>query len=102
MTTSPVTVVVHIHAKDGQQALVRSELEKLIPITLAEAGCLGYDLHVDNADDKHFVFYETWESEELLEAHSKAPHLAAFGAATKDAVERFSLDKMTRIAPATE
>jgi len=30
--------------------LVRAELEKLVPITRAEEGCVRYDLHQDDED----------------------------------------------------
>ncbi|GAB4237022.1 MAG: putative quinol monooxygenase [Methyloligellaceae bacterium] len=94
----PLTIVAHIHAKPEQVDLVRSELEKLVDITRAEAGCLQYDLHQDNDDPAHFMFYENWESRELWQAHMNAPHLAAYMAATEGAVERFTLHEMTKIA----
>ncbi|RMF02307.1 MAG: antibiotic biosynthesis monooxygenase [Alphaproteobacteria bacterium] len=93
-----LTIVAHIHAKADRVDLVRSELEKLVDVTRAEAGCLQYDLHQDNDDPAHFMFYENWESRELWQAHMNAPHLAAYMAATEGAVERFTLHEMTKIA----
>ena len=52
----PLTIVAHIHAVPGKEELVQSELEKLVPITRKEAGCLQYDLHRDNDDPTHFLF----------------------------------------------
>ncbi len=94
----PLTILARIIAAPGSEALLRAELEKLVPPTRAEAGCLQYDLHTDNDDPRVFVFYETWESRELWQAHMNAPHLAAYRAATEGAVEAFALNEMTRIA----
>lgn len=90
-----LTIVAHIHAKPDHIAQVQAELEKLIPTTRAEPGCLQYDLHRDNADPAHFMFYENWTSRALWQAHMNAPHLAAYMRATEGAVAEFTLHEMT-------
>lgn len=92
-----LTIVAHIHAQPDQIDLVKAELEKLIPITLAEEGCIQYDLHQDNENSAHFLFYENWESRELWQTHMNAPHLAAYMKATDGAVAEFTLHEMTRV-----
>jgi quinol monooxygenase YgiN len=92
-----LTIVANITANADKVDLVKSELQKLIPITRAEAGCLRYDLHQDNEDSAHFMFYENWESRELWQAHMNAPHLAAYMEATDGAVAEFTLSEMTKI-----
>jgi quinol monooxygenase YgiN len=87
----------NIRAKQDQIDLVKAELEKLVPITRAEKGCIQYDLHRNNDDPAHFMFYEIWESRELWQVHMNAPHLVAYRQATAGAVEEFKLDEMTRI-----
>ena len=93
-----LTITGNILAKPDTVALVKAELEKLIPITRAEAGCLQYDLHQDNENPAYFMFYENWESRELWQTHMNAPHLAAYIAATESAVEKFWIHEMTHIA----
>ncbi|MEM9006486.1 MAG: putative quinol monooxygenase [Cyanobacteria bacterium P01_F01_bin.86] len=93
-----LTITGNILAKPDTVALVKAELEKLIPITRAEAGCLQYDLHQDNENPAYFMFYENWESRELWQTHMNAPHLAAYIAATEGAVEKFWIHEMTHIA----
>jgi quinol monooxygenase YgiN len=93
-----LTIVANVHAHPDHIARVRTELEKLIPITRAEKGCLQYDLHLDNANPVHFMFYENWESRELWQTHMGAPHLAAYMKATEGAVTTFTLNEMTPIA----
>jgi quinol monooxygenase YgiN len=95
---SQLTIVANIRAKPEHQEQVRTELEKLIPITRQEKGCLLYDLHQDDADPAHFMFYETWKSRELWQAHMDAPHLAAYMKATDGMVAEFTLHEMTKIA----
>lgn len=92
---SKLTIVADIMAKEDKVELVKSELEKLIPPTLSEQGCLQYDLHQDNENPAHFLFFENWESRELWLAHIEQPHIKAYAEATEGAIEGFSLYEMT-------
>ncbi len=92
-----LTILANIHAKPDQIETVKAELLKLIPITRAEEGCVQYDLHQDNENPDHFVFYEIWESRELWQTHMEAPHLAAYKRATDGAIAEFTLNEMTVI-----
>jgi quinol monooxygenase YgiN len=93
----PLTILAHITAAPEKADLVRSELEKLLEPTRAEAGCLRYDLHVDNANPNLFVMFENWTDKNALDAHLIQPHIAAFGAATKGAIAGFSLNELTKL-----
>ena len=93
-----LTILAQITAQPGKEALIKAELEKLVPITRTEDGCIRYDLHQDNQTPGFFVFYETWESRELWQQHMNAPHLAAYMAATEGAVAAFTLNEMTQTA----
>ncbi|MEM7518784.1 MAG: putative quinol monooxygenase [Planctomycetota bacterium] len=89
--------------RSGPAALLQAEyghwqLEKLIPITRAEKGCLQYDLHQDNENSAHFMFYENWESRELWQEHMGAPHLAAYLKATEGCVNEFIIHEMTPVS----
>ena len=92
-----LTIVANITANPESVDLVKAELEKLIPITRKEEGCLQYDLHRDNEDPNHFLFYENWSSRELWQKHMNAPHLAAYLEATEGAVAEFTLHELTHI-----
>ena len=94
----PITIVASIRAVAGHEELVRSELEKLVEPTRAEAGCIRYDLHRDDDDPANFLFHENRESRELRQTHMDAAHLAVSMKATDGAVERFSIDEMERLA----
>ena len=92
-----LTIVANIYANPDQIDLVKAELEKLVPVTRAEAGCLQYDLHQDNEDSGHFLIYQNWESRESWEAHMTAPHLATYMEATEGAVSEFAVHEMKHI-----
>lgn len=93
-----LTIVANIVAKADKVELVKAELLKLIDITRAEEGCINYDLHQDNENPAHFMFYENWTSRELWQTHMGNTHLAEYMAATEGAVETFILNEMTHIA----
>ena len=61
--------------------ILKENIEKAMPLyeemvaeTRKENGCIQYDLLRDNADETHFVFVETWESQAHLEAHFQSAH----------------------------
>jgi quinol monooxygenase YgiN len=95
---SKLTVIANIKAKSDKIDLVKEELIKLIDITCDEEGCLQYDLHQDNNNPAHFMFYENWKSRELWQTHMGRQHLKDYAAATDGAVEEFTLLEMTHIA----
>ncbi len=94
---SKLTIVANIIVKPESVDLVKAELEKLIPITQKEEGCIQYDLHRNNDDPNHFMFYETWTSRELWQKHMNAPHLAEYMKVTDGAVADFTLFELTKI-----
>lgn len=93
-----LTIVANITARADKIDLVKVELERLISITRAEEGCINYDLHQDNENPAHFLFYENWDSRELWQTHMNAQHLQDYMAATEGAVEEFTVNEMSRIA----
>ncbi|MEM6689375.1 MAG: putative quinol monooxygenase [Planctomycetota bacterium] len=95
---SKLTIVAHIRAKYERVELVKSELEKLVDPTRAEEGCVQYDLHQDNDDSTHFMFYENWESRELWQAHMNSQHIKGYKTATDGALDDVKLYEMTHIA----
>jgi quinol monooxygenase YgiN len=92
-----LTIVAKIEAHNDKVEFVKAELLKLIEPTLKEAGCIQYDLHQDNEDPSVFVFYEQWESRELLQEHLNSPHLIGYVKATEGMVSSFVLNEMTKL-----
>mmetsp|Transcript_20392 Transcript_20392/g.37907 ORF Transcript_20392/g.37907 Transcript_20392/m.37907 type:complete len:102 (+) Transcript_20392:62-367(+) len=94
--SSKLTVVADMKVKADQVEVVKSELMKLVPITLAEEGCLQYDLHQDNKEPTHFLIFENWASKELWEKHMANQHLKDFVANTEGMLEVFNVSEMTK------
>jgi quinol monooxygenase YgiN len=76
--------------------LLKAELEKLVDITRAEESCIDYDLHQNNENPAHFLFY--WMSRERWRTPRGNRHLRDYMAATDGAVEEFTLNEMIQIA----
>ncbi|MFQ3225881.1 MAG: quinol monooxygenase YgiN [Lentimonas sp.] len=93
-----LTIVANIKANSDKIAFVKAELEKLIEVTRAEAGCINYDLHQDNENSAHFLFFENWESRELWQVHMGNQPLQDFIATTEGALEGLTVNEMTHIS----
>jgi quinol monooxygenase YgiN len=93
-----LTIVANIIVKEDKIDLIKTELLKLIDITLAETGCINYDLHQDNENPAHFVLYEKWETRQRWRTHMNGKHLQGFVTNTKDTLALFTLNEMTKIA----
>lgn len=93
-----LTIIANITAKADRIDLVKNELEKLIDVTRVEEGCVNYDLHQDNENPAHFMFYENWQTRELWEKHMGNQHLKDYLAATDGAVVEFTVNEMTEIS----
>lgn len=92
----PVHVIAVITAKSGMRAEVLDLFQANVPAVHAEDGCIEYGATVDTDGvgplqtrfgDDTFVVVEKWASLDALKAHAAAPHMAAYGAATKDMLE---------------
>jgi quinol monooxygenase YgiN len=88
-----VHVIAVITAKPGQREAVLTHFRANVPAVRAEQGCIEYGAAVD-ADPAlpvqakwgpdTFVVVEKWQSMDALKAHGAAPHMAAYGAKTRD------------------
>jgi quinol monooxygenase YgiN len=67
-------IVATITAKEGNEVLVREALERIVPPSRAEAGCIRYDLHIDLGNHASFVMLEAWRDEAALAEHEATPH----------------------------
>jgi quinol monooxygenase YgiN len=92
-----LTIIADIRIKPDEVEPVLASFRKLIPQVLPEPGCLQYDLHQDNEDPAHLLFYENWETRELWLDHMQTDHLAAHQAATEGKIESLTLYEMTKL-----
>lgn len=88
-----IHVLALITTKPGMRDEVLDAFRANVPAVHAEEGCIEYGATIDSegvgpfqtqlgADT--FVVIEKWASVEALKAHAASPHMAAYGARTKD------------------
>lgn len=71
---------------EGSVRLAAGEIERLyddmvrqVEATRAEPGCELYAFAIDVLDPQVLRISERWASQDALDAHMKAPHMAEFG-----------------------
>jgi quinol monooxygenase YgiN len=84
-----------ITAIPGQRNALLEAFQANVPNVTAEPGCIEYAATVDATGFSEiqaqlgpdtFIVVEKWAGPEALRAHMEAPHMAAYGAKTKDMV----------------
>jgi len=90
-----IHVIAVITAKPGKRAEILQHFRANVPNVHKEKGCIEYGAAVD-ADNalafqtkwgpETFLVVEKWESMDALKAHAAAPHMAAYGAKTKELI----------------
>ncbi|HXT80392.1 MAG TPA: putative quinol monooxygenase [Acetobacteraceae bacterium] len=90
-----IHVVAVITAKPGQRDTILQAFRANMPAVHAEAGCIEYGPAVDaegvggfqtKFGPDTFLVIEKWESLDHLKGHAASPHMAAYGAKTKDLI----------------
>ena len=106
--TEPPIPMIHVIAiittKPGQREAVLKAFRANVPAVRAEQGCIEYEPSVDSSPalkfqtemgPDTFVVIEKWESIAALEAHSTAPHMAAYSALTRDLIAHRAIHVLT-------
>lgn len=86
-----LTIIAKWKAKPGAENELDERLRSLVAPTLAEEGCINYDLHRSIEDPGLFMFYENWTTKPLWEQHINAPHISTFFASKDDIVESWEI-----------
>jgi quinol monooxygenase YgiN len=90
-----IHVIAIITAKPGQREAILTAFRANMPAVHAEQGCIEYGPAIDlegagaiqtKFGDDTFLVIEKWESPEALKAHAGSPHMAAYGAKTKELI----------------
>ena len=90
-----IHVIAVITARPGRRDAILQAFRANVPAVRAEKGCIEYGAAVD-ADNAlpfqtkwgpdTFLVLEKWETMDALKAHAAAPHMAAYGARTKEMI----------------
>lgn len=90
-----LSVIAEIEVVDGKRDEFLDEFRKVVPLVLAEDGCVEYGPTVDAVTDipaqipgrDHVVtIVEKWESVDALKAHLVAPHMTEYRGRVKELV----------------
>lgn len=73
-----ICVLADLRIKTGSQDVFFAAAREMIKATLAEPGCIRYDLMQDITEPDHLTFVEEWESREALAAHFETAHMAVW------------------------
>lgn len=81
-----IHVIAHISVRPGTRDAFLAEFHRLVPLVLAEDGCLEYGPAVDaetpikaqQTDENRVVIIERWESVPQLQAHLIAEHMQSY------------------------
>ena len=90
-----IHVLAIITAKPGMRDAILTAFRANMPAVHAENGCLEYGPAIDaeglggmqtKFGPDAFVVIEKWESLDALKAHAASPHMAAYGAKTREMI----------------
>lgn len=90
-----IHVIALITAKLGKREEILKHARANLAAVRAEKGCIEYGPVVDAENalpfqtklgPDAFMVVEKWESMDALKAHAAAPHMAAYGAKTKEMI----------------
>jgi quinol monooxygenase YgiN len=70
-----ISQLIMIEVKPGQRDEQIKAYNKLVPLVLAEQGCLEYDLRAVEENENKFVLVEKWISEGALEFHDNTDYM---------------------------
>ncbi len=86
-----IHVIAILTAKPGKREEVLAAFRANMPAVHAEKGCIEYGPATDaegafgaKYGPDSLVVIEKWESLDALKAHAASPHMAAYGAKTRD------------------
>ena len=90
-----IHVIAVITAKPGKREDILAAFRANVPAVRGERGCIEYGAAIDAENalsvqkkwgPDTFLVIEKWESMPALQAHAAAPHMAAYGAKTRELI----------------
>lgn len=76
-------VIAKFVAKPGQAEALNAAITRCIIPSRNEAGCIHYDLYVNQEDKNTFLIYEKWHNDEAIVFHFNQPHFKQLLAETQ-------------------
>jgi quinol monooxygenase YgiN len=95
-----LVVIGSAKAKPGKADEFRVVLKSLLLPTLAEEGCLRYEMN-ESEDGQSWIFTELWESRALWDRHMASPQLDNYRTVVHDLAEYWNLFLGHMVRPGT-
>ena len=93
-----VIVIAKVKIKEDYTSEVFKELSLLHKLTKQnDKGCLQYDLHKDYDSNNTYVFVETWENQNYLDAHEKKEHFLNCIKNIECKIENININKLEKM-----
>ncbi len=99
-----IHVIAAIEVTQGKRDALLAEFHRLVPLVLAEAGCLEYGPTIDVPTSlaaqiplrqNVVTIVEKWESVDALQAHMATKHMVDYGQRVKDIVVSVKVQVLT-------
>ena len=97
---STLVIIGRAKAKLGKADALRPILKSLLLPTLAEEGCLRYEMN-ESEDGQSWVFAELWENRVLWDRHMGSEHVARYKAVVEEMAEYWELFIGHMVRPGT-
>ncbi|MES2203996.1 MAG: putative quinol monooxygenase [Pseudomonadota bacterium] len=78
MKSEQYSVLAVFKARPGKEEELKRALQEMVEPTLAEEGCINYDLHQSVDNKAQFMFYENWSNQAAHSQHNVAAHIEAW------------------------
>ena len=91
-------LIARVHGVAARHADLRAAAEELASSSLAQDGCLGFDVLSQPATPSELVLVTAWQSEQAMRSHFRSPAYARYVSAVTDLLTRPSDVTIHRIA----
>lgn len=93
---SSMIVMTNYYLKAEYSDELKSYINHLVPLYLAEEGCYQFDLHINIDNPLHYMSYEQWATPEHFEKHLKSDHVTEAFKKTKGMFTEITVTKMKK------
>jgi quinol monooxygenase YgiN len=102
---SEINVIATLHVVEHAKSEVKAQMQKLVALSRAEAGCLRYDFYqIDTVGvpglkntGGDFTVIESWKNSDALNTHSESDHFMAFVSRFSDAEMEITLQIIEKV-----
>jgi quinol monooxygenase YgiN len=86
MNSENIVLIARLKVKKDSVEQAKQAALAIVNDSRREKGCLNYDFHQAIDDETIFIWHETWENKEAIDAHGKSEHFDAFSKQIKDLI----------------